>query len=718
MAPVAALAAATADALLVDSVKQYVREAALTASIAAGLILVAFTAGGGQSIARSGPVLALLVLLVTGLFGRIAFMGRIPHPFSGFTTIALFTAYALWVALSIDWSILPDDSYVDAGRTLTYVAVFAAVALIAQLRRGEHDRLAGGLLIAALVICGYSLLSRVAPGWYSPADNFARLRAPFEYWNAVGVVAACGLFTALWLGTRRDGPRWLTASSFPAGVLLTVALLLSQSRGALVATLIGVALWLLLVARRLRSVGWLAVIGAFGAAITAWAFSQTALSQDTVASSLRNSTGWKFGLILVIGLGLAYLAGLGIEQLRVRRPLGVGEREQAGKALLIALAISPVLLLGALATTERGAWGTISDSVSDLTDSSKVAPGNTPDRLTQTSSLRARYWHDGFEVWGDHKLKGTGADTFTVSRLPYREDTLKVAHAHGFVPQTLADLGLIGMALALAALISWLIAAGRALGVRRSSPVEWLSEADDRHNALASLAVLAVVFGVHSAVDWTWYVPGAALFGIVAAGWVAGSARNADSSRSYDDSGQPVWIRAVLAAGILAIGISTMLSVYRPAAAANEIDDGYRLLAKGHPIKALNAGRDANELDHLADEPFYLIADAQTKLGDKKDAEKTLETIAARQPANPDTWLHLAGFRLNNLDDPEGALEALTPVLFLSPNSERGLALKKEADEALTQLRYKEAVRKARAKYRRALRKALEAGATGAPGAP
>ncbi len=33
---------------------------------------------------------------------------------------------------------------------------------------------------------------------------------------------------------------------------------------------------------------------------------------------------------------------------------------------------------------------------------------------------------------------------------------------------------------------------------------------------------LVVVFGVHSLVDWTWYVPGNACVALLCAGWLAG----------------------------------------------------------------------------------------------------------------------------------------------------------------------------------------------------
>ena len=39
---------------------------------------------------------------------------------------------------------------------------------------------------------------------------------------------------------------------------------------------------------------------------------------------------------------------------------------------------------------------------------------------------------------------------------------------------------------------------------------------------MLSMLCLVVVFGVHSTVDWTWFVPGDACVALVCAGWLAG----------------------------------------------------------------------------------------------------------------------------------------------------------------------------------------------------
>ena len=38
---------------------------------------------------------------------------------------------------------------------------------------------------------------------------------------------------------------------------------------------------------------------------------------------------------------------------------------------------------------------------------------------------------------------------------------------------------------------------------------------------MTTLAVTVIVFGVHSAIDWTWFVPANALPAMICAGWVA-----------------------------------------------------------------------------------------------------------------------------------------------------------------------------------------------------
>ena len=138
------------------------------------------------------------------------------------------------------------------------------------------------------------------------------------------------------------------------------------------------------------------------------------------------------------------------------------------------------------------------------------------------SSSRGGYWRQAVDVFEERPGLGTGAGTFGIARLPYRKDQTVSSHAHGFFTQTIADMGLLGLIAALALLAAWLVAAVRstALGRRRegSQKPEWSPE----RTALCALALCAVTFGIQSAIDWTWFVPGPSAMALVAAGFVAG----------------------------------------------------------------------------------------------------------------------------------------------------------------------------------------------------
>src|SRR6201999_3585591 len=140
-------------------------------------------------------------------------------------------------------------------------------------------------------------------------------------------------------------------------------------------------------------------------------------------------------------------------------------RSRVGAAALACVALAPIALAGWLATAERGLGGSISKAWTDLTDPNATPPANDPTRLAAVGSVRARYWDEALKIWRTEKLTGVGAGGYRTARPRVRRDQINVRHAHGYVVQTLADLGLIGLALNLALLAAWLAAAAQATGM-------------------------------------------------------------------------------------------------------------------------------------------------------------------------------------------------------------------------------------------------------------
>ena len=403
-----------------------------------------------------------------------------------------------------------------------YVAVFAAAAALAHAVPGRWGALLGAITLSAVILSAYAVLTKIAPGVLNPDEAYARLREPFGYWNSVGLMAALGVPGVLWLGTRRTGHQTLNALAYPALGLLGLTMLLSYSRGALLAAAVGAGFWLLTVKPlRLRAAAVL-LVGATGAGLAAaWAFSQGPLSDDRVPLGLREQAGLQLLVLVVVLLGVLTLAGLAVGFVAAARPPSPRARRRIGVVLLVGLALVPVAAVGKLALGDEGFGGSISSRWESLTDPNASLPVNDPSRLTTSGSVRARYWDEALRIFADNTVKGVGAGGYATVRKRYRTADPAVRTAHGYVVQTLADLGLAGLAVSLALLAAWLASAAAAtgLGPRRRDRVR---DYTPERIGLLTLVAIVLAFGVHSAIDWTWFVPGNAIVALLAAGWIAG----------------------------------------------------------------------------------------------------------------------------------------------------------------------------------------------------
>jgi predicted Zn-dependent protease len=126
-------------------------------------------------------------------------------------------------------------------------------------------------------------------------------------------------------------------------------------------------------------------------------------------------------------------------------------------------------------------------------------------------------------------------------------------------------------------------------------------------------------------------------------------------------------------------------------------------VADSDPVKALKLGNDALKLDPTSADAFILVSVAQSNGGQKQEAEVTLADLTSQQPGNPQSWLRLAQFRLTTLNDPDGAIRALRPLLYQSPNNLEGLTLLEAARQKKTDL----LIEAAAEKHRKDLQKQL-----------
>lgn len=655
------------------------------ASLALGLALaaVAFGAEGGNEL--SGTTAVSIALILAGGLAAAAAVAFAPGGRGwGAGTLALFGLLAIVTGLSVIWSVSPEQSWFYANKTLAYVFVFAAAAGAVRLAPDGWSVVLKGILIGAAIIIAYALASRVFPGALAENELYARIGAPFDYWNAVGTVAALAAVPAVWLGARRSGHPPLNALAFPLLGMLIVALALSYSRGALAAAIIGIALWLAFVPLRLRSLAVLGVSAVGAAPVILWALSTDAFTQDGVPLAVRESVAGEFGLFLLAMLAVLLAAGLGAGFLAARRAPSRTMRRRVGIVAIAGAAALTLLAFGSVAFSDRGIGGTLSD----LTNEDAVVTGG-PERLGTASSSRARYWREAFDVFGDHTLLGAGADSFRTARLPYRDDVLVSSHAHGYVAQVASDLGLLGLAITLALAGAWLFAASRTLGIGRRMRGRPF---DAERIGLAALALSALVFGLHSLIDWTWFVPAPAVMALIAGGWVAarGPLGQKPADTRFSRLGALPRQRLLGSGLVILTALLCAWTAWQPARSNAAANDALALLADGRLAQAAREADRAHEINPLSPKPLFVKAQVLASAGNGDAAESTLEQAVVEHPARPDVWLRLADFQLHRLDRPQAALETLRGALYLDPRSRQAQTT---FFEARMRLREQEAAR-------------------------
>ena len=195
------------------------------------------------------------------------------------------------------------------------------------------------------------------------------------------------------------------------------------------------------------------------------------------------------GAILALLVGILVLAFT--EPAIVGRLAGLLPRSRlvAGAALVAVTAVALVAL-----AREGGPSAAADRALQGFRQEAPPASGDLNRRLLSVSGHgRADYWRVAARMVEREPLLGEGAGGFERRWMQERGAPNNARDAHNLYLETLAELGPIGLALLLMALITPLAALRRA-----------------RHRALVPAAAAAyAAFFVHAAVDWDWETPGA-----------------------------------------------------------------------------------------------------------------------------------------------------------------------------------------------------------------
>jgi O-Antigen ligase len=646
--------------------------------LAGVLVLVAFLTTGGTDLAPNTWVEIALTTIGAALAATVVLIGAHGRVWGGLTLV-LFACLAALTFASIAWSVQPANSWVEANRTLSYMAVFGSGIALARVAPGRWAAGIGGIAIAATLVAGYALLVKVFPGTFAASDPLGRLDAPFGYWNATGLIAALGLPACLWAGADRERGRVLRALSLPAIAIQVSVVVLSYSRGALLAAVVGVGLWFVFVPLRLRAAAVLALGVAGGAAIAMWALATHPLTHDHVALASRTSAGHRFAIVIVVVLALATLAGFAAGVAMDRFVLTPSARHRVGTALVILVALVPVGGIAGIAASSRGLTGEVSHIWNTLTNPNG-STGDTAGRLVELSNSRPHYWKEGLTV-GEHALlAGTGALGFATARTHYTTDSWNVQHAHSYVIETFADFGLIGVALSCGLLLAWVIATRRTLRV--TDPARESHHAE-RAGMLTLLAIVGI-FGLHSLIDWTWFIPGTAVPALLCAGWLAGRGPAREPvgrrTRRRHLASSPGAGAALI--GIAAAALIAGWFIWQPLRSYDSYGAALTALVRGNTSAAVADASSAASTDPVSVDPLFELSAIYTGIGDVAAAHRELLDAVSRQPSNPATWQQLGTFELQQ-GRPGQAVRALRKARLLDLASPTITAALTQAQAAL-----------------------------------
>ena len=578
--------------------------------------------------------------------------------------VGLLAGFAVWCGVTLLWSVAPEQTWAHVNRAVAYTLVLVLALTLASSLPRAIERFAYGWLLVALVCAFYALAGKIMPGVelfgidFNHTSVASRLRAPLEYWNALGLVMVLAIPIALRMATdptRRDPMR---LAGLAALFVLLVTLGMTYSRGGVLAFLVAITVVTVLGGQRLRG---LAVIGTTIVAsipILGLSFSRPALKGVNVPLDERTPDGVLLGLVGAGCLLALLIAGWGLLRLEERTPWDAERTQLVWRGLAATAAIFGVLLLGGIASYEGGPGGWADDAWKKFTETSKDRVSDPARLVSSNSGNRWVWWKEAAGAWSDKPIQGWGAGSFPVTHKMYRDTELGVVQPHNMPLQFLAETGIVGTLLVSGALGFLLFCAFDRL---RS-----MAAGRERDIAVALFAG-AVAWVAHGLVDWDWDIPGVTVPALIFLGVLAGTPWRPHSDappdhRAIGTRGALVAL-ACVAAGLLVVSAGLPMLADQKASAAQAVS------TNAGPAELEDAAAEADlaaRLDPTAVRPLFAAAAIAQGRDRLLDAQEHLLDAVDRQPYSTVAWQRLLEVALKTADRP-AARSAATRLLELDP---------------------------------------------------
>jgi O-antigen ligase len=449
-----------------------------------------------------------------------------------------------------------------------------------------------------------------------------------NYWNALAALMALGLPLLLTIAStaRRLGTQAAAAAAIPLVILCGY---LTFSRGGALEATGAVLVFLLFAPDRIPKLATLAVAATGGAVLIAGAIHRTAIEHGLTNAVAHRQGGTLFVSILLVcaGVGLAQCGiGLAVRHGTPPRWLTVSPRQAR---LLFAGAVV-VVVVAALAA---GAPSRLNHAWQDFKKPQGLALQERAIGRFGTVSGNGRYdyWKAALHATSGHLLGGSGPGTYVLlwqKRAPYYSP---VQNAHSLYFETLAEVGLVGLALLLGFLALVIGAAIRATVRARY----------EQRTRAAAVAATLVGFALAAGVDWVWQMPALpAVFLLLGAAVLVrrvpvGASRAAVGERG----GTGALITRI---GAVVLALASLVAIAIPLATTNAVRQSQDAAAAGNLSLALSDARKAINLEPGAASPRLQAAQVLEAQRDLPGAVANARLATVDEPSNWTTWLVLA----------------------------------------------------------------------------
>jgi O-antigen ligase len=605
---------------------------AVAALPALATLYLAFDAGGFFVAAPAVVAAALGVALVLRIvLAKAPFAGLGP----GLSLVAgALGLYAVWTLASALWSHAPAQAMIEFDRALM---LLLATTLLGSFPRDRRTLLWAirALAAAMVLVAGAGLATRLAPDLLAAPAGVEnnRLAYPLTYWNALGVFAAIAIVLCAQLASRRREPPLSKALGAAAVPVLAATLYFTFSRGGIAAALVGVCAYVLLARDRGLVPAALAIVPTTAAALV-FCYRADLLATGRYASPAGIAQGHDLIPIVaacalaagLIRLGLARVLDVRLELLRVTAR---ARRSLAPAAVVAALA---ALIVAGAALDAPGRAGELFSRFVHSGDVSNS--GDLRGRLTSAGNNgRLPQWRVGLRAFSADPLTGKGAGSFARVWARNGEGSLKVEDAHSLYVETLAELGLPGLALLLTALLGLL----GGLAARIRGP--------DRAVHAALLAA-GIAWAAHAGFDWDWEMPATSFWLFALGGMAIARPLGSGLLPAPGRTG-----RLALAVGCLALLVTPVLMALSQA----RLNSSVQALKSGDCRAASEDALAAAHLVSVRPEPYQVIGFCDSRAGEDRLAVKMLETAVARDRGAWDSYYGLALVRGAAEEDPRPA---------------------------------------------------------------